>query len=496
MTEVTVELEDVPNRAALKPEDTEAVRGKGCLPCRNADVRKAYRNVYGLGVSMFFLVSAFQSVQNLQSSVNVRGGLGVISLSLLYAAFVISGVVTTSIVRVLGTKYAVVAGMVCHLLYIVSNYSGRWYTLIITSLCIGFGSGPLWAASSAYITQVAVEVAPIMQENQDALISQFTGVIFLFTQISHLPGNLASSVILLHASDQKNSSEISLECRNSTIEANYGGIDDTYWYILISVYVLFDIFAIILLIVVVDRAPSPKHSPSSGTKFKRYVYNPSLSTIKMLFKWRLICVGVMFFSSGLVPSFSFSIFAKEYVTDCLGLSQVGFVLMVLGLCNAVTSGVVGKIVKYIPRWVIVLIATLLNVGLIVFLLLWERTPSHLMAFLFAVGWGSASGIWNTMSSSLVGILYHSESEPAYSAARMWQASGLTVGFVMSYFASQTVFLYVLLGTILLTVILYIVVELKNWAFHIPPSLEFCLRKKVTDDVEAEELVTSVENESV
>ena len=78
---------------------------------------------------------------------------------------------------------------------------------------------------------------------------------------------------------------------------------------------------------------------------------------------------------------------------------MGFVLMVLGLFNALTSGIVGRIVKYVPRMVIVYTAAAINIGLIVFLRLWERGPSHLMVFLFAIGWGCTGGIWNTLASS-------------------------------------------------------------------------------------------------
>ena len=286
---------------------------KGCIRCRNSDVRKAYRNVYGLSLSLFFLFSAFQSVQNLQSSVNARGGLGVLSLALLYGAFVFSGVVTTSIVKVLGTKYTVMAAMLCHLTYVLCNFRGTWYSLVPASLLIGFASAPLWAASSAHITQVAVKLAPVVRERQDFLISQFTGVMFLFTQVSHLPGNLASSLILLHATDRTNDSESvrnTAECRNSTISADVGHIKDAYWYVLVSVFVLFDVIAMVILFLLVDRLPSAEPFCSSRNKFKRFFLVPSLSTLKASLKWRLFFLGFMFVLSGLGQSFAFSVFAK------------------------------------------------------------------------------------------------------------------------------------------------------------------------------------------
>ena len=75
-------------------------------------------------------------------------------------------------------------------------------------------------------------------------------------------------------------------------------------------------------------------------------------------------------------------------------------IIVLGLTSAVMSALVGKLVKYIPRFIFVITAGLINSGLMVFLLLWERTPNYVLIFLFPVGWGLADAIWNTISSSM------------------------------------------------------------------------------------------------
>lgn len=88
-----------------------------------------------------------------------------------------------------------------------------------------------------------------------------------------------------------------------------------------------------------------------------------------------------------------------------------------------------------------------------------------------------------------------ESEPAYSVARMWQAFGLAVGFVMSYFNSQAAFLYLLLGLLLITTVLYIVVEFKSQSrTQIFPCLIFCVRETAAaSSIEEEELVARTES---
>ena len=79
--------------------------------------------------------------------------------------------------------------------------------------------------------------------------------------------------------------------------------------------------------------------------------------------------------------------------------MVGFVLLVLGFFSATTSFLYGKLVAYIPRYLLTLTAFVINLFFYLFLEFWVRVPSYVLIFLFAVGWGVADGIWNTMSAS-------------------------------------------------------------------------------------------------
>lgn len=79
--------------------------------------------------------------------------------------------------------------------------------------------------------------------------------------------------------------------------------------------------------------------------------------------------------------------------------MVGFVLIVLGFFSATTSFVYGKIVKYIPRVFLTTIAAVVNLFFLLFLQFWPRQPSYALIFLFAIGWGIADGVWNTMAAS-------------------------------------------------------------------------------------------------
>ena len=59
----------------------------------------------------------------------------------------------------------------------------------------------------------------------------------------------------------------------------------------------------------------------------------------------------------------------------------------------------------------------------------------------------------------VGILFPINSDPAYSIARMWLAMGFVIGFIAANFGDLAPRLYLLLAVVMVTVILYLVVEI-------------------------------------
>ena len=91
--------------------------------------------------------------------------------------------------------------------------------------------------------------------------------------------------------------------------------------------------------------------------------------------------------------------AQVYISQCFGTYQVGFTLIVLGVSSAVMSIIYSRLLKYLPRFLIVLFGVALSVSTLLFMLLWERVPSYYAIFAIAVGWGAADAVWTTMPTS-------------------------------------------------------------------------------------------------
>ena len=68
-------------------------------------------------------------------------------------------------------------------------------------------------------------------------------------------------------------------------------------------------------------------------------------------------------------------------------------------------------------------------------------------------------ILSLSGTGFVGILFPTNSDPAYSIARMWLALGFVIGFIAANFGDVASRLYLLLAVVVVTVFLYLVVEI-------------------------------------
>lgn len=90
---------------------------------------------------------------------------------------------------------------------------------------------------------------------------------------------------------------------------------------------------------------------------------------------------------------------QHYISQCFGTYMVGFVLIVLGLCSSLSSVAIGRFLKYLPRFAIVLFGASLSVTTILFMVMWQREPSFVAFFVIAAVWGSADAVWTTVPTS-------------------------------------------------------------------------------------------------
>lgn len=270
----------------------------------------AYKNVLGVGLSFLFIFTAFLGLQNLQSSINSSGGLGLANLTILYVFFTLFGFFSPGVLKILGTKYSMLVGHICFLLYTFANFYPSWYLLVPASVMTGMASALIWSAASSHIVEVAVIVAPKLNKDRDHLISLFTGIFFCCFQLSQIPGNLASSLILFPYGGLNTSIEGNLSgCMHST--ASQDDFDQQkYLYVLYSVYSVSVFMGILCCVVMVNQLHENVGFFSSKCKFEVFFKAPLVDLLNVMKDCKMLLLVPAAIFTGLEQAFAFGTFTE------------------------------------------------------------------------------------------------------------------------------------------------------------------------------------------
>lgn len=84
------------------------------------------RDVHILSSAFLLIFLAYGAAQNLETTLNTEEDLGTISLGILYLSFTFFSMVASSVVRVLGSKNALVLGTTGYWLFIAANLMPTW----------------------------------------------------------------------------------------------------------------------------------------------------------------------------------------------------------------------------------------------------------------------------------------------------------------------------------------------------------------------------------
>jgi hypothetical protein len=100
--------------------------------------RMVYKNLFIVGLAWIFLFTAFQSIANLQSSLNTVNGLGTASLSTIYVSLIVSCIfLPTFLIKKLTVKWTIFFSQLTYILFIAANVYPQYYTLLPSAIILG-----------------------------------------------------------------------------------------------------------------------------------------------------------------------------------------------------------------------------------------------------------------------------------------------------------------------------------------------------------------------
>ncbi|XP_067098275.1 protein unc-93 homolog A-like [Osmerus mordax] len=437
------------------------------------------KNVLVVSIGFLSMFTAYGGLQSLQSSLNAEAGMGVASLSVIYASIILSSMFLPPIlIKNLGCKWTIVVSMGCYIAYSFGNLSPGWYTLIPTSFILGMGGSPLWSAKCAYLTIAGNLQAPKDNKKSADVINQYFGIFFFIFQSSAVWGNLMSSLIFGQGTNIADIPEEDLElCGAGTCEeivfnstSNSTRPEQKLIYTLVGSYIAVGVLAMIIVAVFLDNIDSEQTREFRGNR--EPLCSTFLATFLLLKDWRVVTLIPLTIYSGLEQSFLSGEYTKNYVTCALGIHFVGFAMICFGASNSLCSYGFGRLAEYTGRAPLFFIAAVTNLSCILALLFWKPHPDQLpVFFVFPALWGLADAVWQTQTNALYGVLFPRDKEAAFANYRMWESLGFVIGFAYSNFICLDFKIYILLAMLVLTTVTYPIVEYHEWRNPTPPMGE-------------------------
>ncbi|KXJ17014.1 protein unc-93 homolog A [Exaiptasia diaphana] len=434
------------------------------------------KNVVIISGGFLFLFTAFQSLQNLQSSLNADKGLGLISLCVIYASLILSCMfVPPYMIGRLGCKWALVVSMISYVLYTVANYYVKYWTLIPASILVGLSAAPLWSSKCAYLTTSAIRYTELSKETQEAVVTRFFGIFFLIFQSGQIWGNLISSMVLQQGEGEdvfrsdagevcgarycKPPATLYINGTNSTGAPSFTP-KRPFVITMLSIYFGIGAFAVIFIIICLNKLTG-KMSRKKDQETGLSLLIATVQHVRRDYKMKLI-VPLTFYS-GLEQAFIFGDFTAAFVTCSLGVHRVGFVMICFGVTDAAFSFILGKLTQYTGRLPVFVSGLLVHLTAIITMLLWRPDPSLVWVFyVLAALQGFCDAIWQTQINALYGCYFPDNQEAAFSNYRLWESLGFVVAFAYGNFLCINVKLYILLGVLILGMVGYFVAELTHY----------------------------------
>ncbi|KAH1195129.1 UNC93-like protein 3 [Glycine max] len=405
------------------------------------------RDVHILSLAFLLVFLAFGAAQNLQSTLNTEDDLGTTSLGILYLSFTFFSVVASLVVRVLGSKNALLIGTTGYVLYVAANLKPNWYTLVPASVYLGFCASIIWVGEGTYLTSAARSHSTDNNLHEIAVIGDFNGEFWAVYALHQFIGNLITFALL--SDDQQEGST-----KGTTL--------------LFIVFLFIMTFGAILMCFLRKRSANSKGQQElsgadagacASLKSLSKSLASALSDVKMLLIIPLIAY------SGLQQAFVWAEFTKYVVTPAIGISGVGSSMAAYGAFDGICSLLAGRLTSGLTS-----ITTIVSVGLfaqavvLVLLLLNFSISSGFLGtvyILFLAGLlGIGDGVLMTQLNALIGILFKHDTEGAFAQLKIWQCATIAIVFFFAPLISFKAVLVIMLALLCFSFCIFLLLALK------------------------------------
>ncbi|CAF1117677.1 unnamed protein product [Adineta steineri] len=448
---------------------------------------RIWKNLFVICIAWTLQFTAFNGISNLQSSLNAKGNVGMNSMAIIYAFLIFSSALLPNLMMsIFGMKWTIVIGQFGYLAFIAANLKPVPALMYPASVLVGLGGAVLWTSEGAYVTQIGMLHAESKGKKPETGVTQFFGIFFACFQTSQIWGNLISYLVLQPTSKSTVKNEVSTgsvvqrifiknvtnltrkdyQCGAGFTEKEFHSdrsapVSKNLAFTLCYIYIGLAIASIILIALLLDQRRSKTDSKSSIKAQLKNSLHHVASTFKHLRHLNQILLIPFTLWSGLEQTYIGAQFTKGFITCTVGIKYVGLVMIVYGVCNALSSFSFGHIAKHIGRIYCLMFAALIDYALIITMLLWVPRENQLwVLFILAGLWGVADGCWQTQIAATYGTIF-TDNESAFSNFRLWESLGYVIAYVYTPRIRIRYAHIILLCVLTLSMICYAIIEIRE-----------------------------------
>nr|XP_039259992.1 protein unc-93 homolog A-like isoform X2 [Styela clava] len=458
--------------------------------------RNTIKSYLAYVIGIFFVYTAFAFVMFQQSSINIKDGLGTISLACSYISSIVFGLIFTPIlIRRFGVKKCILLSEATYATYIISNYYPEYYTMLPGALLLGAGEATLWPCITMMNVYYGRQYSDRIKNRNKSyeyyvglfsgyyfaihhcnkvicgLISFFTQNLFhdQFDERKNLTSN--STKIIFH---QNETHEVfqnmfqhcgandcqDVEVVEETIE-KYTPTDNIKLIILISFLLLICLLPIIVHVIVLPNVTTHALTlPTTVAEVEalEICSDGNLDDSDFMKEAEFVHVRKKSVEAAEKPSVKFSQISATTISE-----KIGFYVAVFGAGHAISAYMFNKTRRKIGQTFLFLICVSLDLLNLIFCLHWNPNQENSwMVYIVYLCFGLTDGIWQPGINMLY-VEYFPDNQ--YIAGSVWTVLihvGMGIQFAWSGSFCVSTKIYILIGLLIIGFILYCVAEY----FHI------------------------------
>ncbi|XP_047127888.1 protein unc-93 homolog A [Hydra vulgaris] len=446
-----------------------------------------YKNLLIISLGFFLIHAAFFPIQNIQASLHKDPALGFGSLTALYASAIISSCFLPNLLMAkFKPKILMIISMSTFSLYVFANFMPVMGTIMPAAILFGLSTAVMWTCHSSYVTTIATNHANSLNLPKDPIVSKFFSIFYVLFQVSQILGNGVSSAVLMSVNKDKVKGNVSTfntsiscgyrYCPSASLVANVQAIPIDTVYKLMGILLGLSLVGILLVIVFLDAL-------WEETRNEQSLMNLCFSTIKHVKSPMILLLVPITIFSGMDQAFVYGDYTKTFVSCSLGIDAIGYSMMCFGAVACLVSVAIGLIVKWTGTYLVMVAGTFLYLGLMSWFLVWntEVYPNYTF-YVGAMGCGFTTAIWMSQSNAIYGVYFPKTQEAAFSIYRLFQNLGFTVSFAYADVLCTSTKIYILMGLIIFSMVLYSIAE-----FNYRKNVEItCKEKDVVENMNMDE----------